>query len=478
MFTDGRPQLGILNLSALTTTELPTDSGVSGGKDASSGLKAPAIVACQPPQTARLDAPADRLREKFLWLLLFAVIIAIRMPGVLRGRFWAEEGAVFFTRAWDLPWYQALVDPYGGYLSLVGNASAILASHVPLTKACYVSTAIALLVQLCPIAIIFLSKDEWLQPRKVFLAAAFLIATIPMCEGVWLNTVGSQYHLNLCVGLILALSVRGGIVGYFHKGLLAIATLTGLGPACILPLYAIRAFLDRSKQRAVECTIIAAGLLTQFVFFWRPEARHVSGSAVVGIDPLLLLNIFFVKHIVSPILGYKEAFDVAGTWMNDYTHGTFNLIPGAVITLLAFGIFAYMILQTRNSATRWLFCSGMGLALISNVATFGERYLSLGVNVNTRYVFGPQILFELTLLSIFASTKGWKSLLSKWFLIWVAIIGAHEYFWVNPSFAEGPSWRSEVRKWQADPSYRIKIWPATWSIQLKPHGGAPDGASP
>jgi hypothetical protein len=430
-------------------------------------INAPA-VAIQSPEAIQSNS-FSRAKEKTLWLLLFAFLIAIRMPGVLRGRFWAEEGAVFFTRAWDWPWYKALVAPYGGYMSLIGNASAIFATHVPLTKACYVSTGIALLVQLCPIAIIFLSKDDWLQDRKIFLAAAFLIATIPMCEGVWLNTVGSQYHLNVCVALILALSVRSGMVGYFHKAILAVATLTGLGPICILPLYAIRAFVDRSRHRAIECAIVAAGLFTQICFFFRPEARHVSNSAVVGIDPLLLLNIFFVKHIVCPLLGFREASDVAGNWMTDYVHGTFNLIPGAVITLLAFAIFAFMILQTKNSATRWLFCAGAGLALLSNVATFGERYLSLGVGVNTRYVLGPQLLFELTLLSIFASTRGWKSLVSKSLLVWIAVIGAHEYFWVNPSFAEGPSWRSEIRKWQANPDYRIKIWPATWSIQLRPH---------
>ena len=114
------------------------------------------------------NTTSNKAKEKSLWFLVFAVLIAIRMPGVLRGRFWAEEGAVFFTRAWDWPWYQALVAPYGGYMSLVGNASAILATHVPLAKACYVSTGIALLVQLCPIAIIFLSKDEWLQTEKSF----------------------------------------------------------------------------------------------------------------------------------------------------------------------------------------------------------------------------------------------------------------------------------------------------------------------
>jgi hypothetical protein len=426
---------------------------------------------CQLPAKSAADASTTTLlKEKIFWLVAFGILIAIRIPGVLHGRFWAEEGAVFFTRAWELPWYQALVAPYGGYLSLVGNASAILATHVPLTKACFVPTAIALLVQLCPIAIIFFCNEEWLRPRKIFLAAAFLIATIPMCEGVWVNTVGSQYHLNLCVALILALPARTGIVGYFHKSILVLATLTGLGPACILPLYFIRAILERSRARTIECMLLAAGLLTQFCFFWRPEARHVSHSAVVGIDPLLLLNIFFVKHIVSPMLGYREACDVAGGWMNDYVHGTFNAIPGALITLMVFGVLTYMILKTRNSATRWLFLSGMGLAILSNVATFGERYLSLGVGVNTRYAFGPQILFELTLLSIYSSTRGWKSLICKCLLIWIAVVGAHEYFWVNPSFAEGPSWRSEIRKWQANPDYQIKIWPATWSIHLKPHG--------
>jgi hypothetical protein len=454
-------------LQLATTTKSSVDSKTSG--DIASPANRDAVTQdshrSAEPSTAGLSADGQ-LYEKFAWLLLFAIVIAVRIPSVLQGRFWAEEGAVFFTRAWDLPWYKALVAPYGGYLSLVGNGSAILASHVPLSKACYVSTAIALLVQLTPIAVIFFSKDAWLQPRKIFLAAACLIATIPMCEGVWLNTVGSQYHLNLCVALILALQVRSGMVGYFHKGILALATLTGLGPACLLPLFAIRAFIDRSRPRLIECVVLTLGLATQFAFFWRPEARHVSGSAVVGIDPLLLLNIFFVKHIISPILGYREAFDFAGTWMNDYTHGTFNSIPGAIACVTFFGVFTFMVLRTKNTATKWLFLSGMALALISNGATFGERYLSLGVGVNTRYAFAPQILFELAFLSIFASTKGWKSLTSKCFLIWVAIIGAHEYFCVNPSFAEGPTWRSEIHKWQADPDYRIKIWPAGWSIRL------------
>ena len=57
-----------------------------------------------------------------------ALAICARMPEiVIKGRFWAEEGDVFFHEAWVLPPMRALFRSYGGYLNLAANIGTLAA---------------------------------------------------------------------------------------------------------------------------------------------------------------------------------------------------------------------------------------------------------------------------------------------------------------------------------------------------------------
>jgi hypothetical protein len=145
-----------------------------------------------------------------LLVALFIVLICARMPDViLHGRFWAEEGRDFFRYAWENPWYRALARPYGGYLNLVANGGTLLAHVlVPLKYAPYVTIAIALFFQACPAIMIITGKAAWLRPRWAVLAALFVLATPPVSEEVWLQTLHSQFHLALCAGIILTMQTE------------------------------------------------------------------------------------------------------------------------------------------------------------------------------------------------------------------------------------------------------------------------------
>jgi hypothetical protein len=145
-----------------------------------------------------------------LLVALFIVLICARMPDViLHGRFWAEEGRDFFRYAWENPWYRALARPYGGYLNVVADGGTLLAHVlVPLKYAPYVTIAIALFFQACPAIMIITGKAAWLRPRWAVLAALFVLATPPVSEEVWLQTLHREFHLALCAGIILTMQTE------------------------------------------------------------------------------------------------------------------------------------------------------------------------------------------------------------------------------------------------------------------------------
>ena len=67
----------------------------------------------------------DRVFVPTIFVLLGAMI-CLRMPDIIAtGRFWCEEGNVFFHNAWVLPAGKALFNPFGGYLNLAANAATL-----------------------------------------------------------------------------------------------------------------------------------------------------------------------------------------------------------------------------------------------------------------------------------------------------------------------------------------------------------------
>ena len=55
-------------------------------------------------------------------------------------------------------------------------------------------------------------------------------------------------------------------------------------------------------------------------------------------------------------------------------------------------------------------------------------------------------------------------------LIWVAMVGVHDFWQPAQIFAHGPEWRLEVAHWRDDPTYEVRVWPefpkGHWTIQL------------
>lgn len=410
-----------------------------------------------------MHPPVSNL-ERTSYLVFFALLLVARLPRVLlEGRFWAEEGRVFFENAWNLPWLDALLVSHAGYLNLTANAAGLLARHLaPLWAAPYVSTGLALLVQCLPAIIIMTSRVDWLRHRAVLAAALLIIATPPHSEEVWLNSICSHYHLTLATALILALEPRRGLVGALHAMVLLLAALSAPMSWVLAPLFVLRAALERSRPRSLQALVVAAGVAAQLLWFYAP----IPGREV-GIAPSLLGALVLAKQVIIPLVPRPLDSMLIGLFSPDFSNAGGPLWPLAVVALL-FMALAWGALRQPRRAPLWFLLAGTIIATGAYAGSLGNKVDALVVFSGGRYAFAPQVLFGLTVLGLAMLLRGRGRLWARAVVIWLLAVGLWAYF---PLFGAGqvqggPPWRPEVQRWQQDHSYALKIWPSGWDMHL------------
>ncbi|MGE5558288.1 MAG: hypothetical protein ACM3WV_06700 [Bacillota bacterium] len=243
------------------------------------------------------------VKHFFLFFLaILALLMFLREPELLlQPRFWAEEGAVYFKTAYDLPWYKSLFMPQQGYYGLFPNLVAIIANLVPLEFAPGIATFFAFLVQLLPFVIIFWGKSSyWDTIWKKVLISLLVLFTWATNE-VWLNTINSQFYLVLTTFLILltdsaATSKKQNIFYYF---MLVLSGLSGVVSTFLTPFFIYRAVKDKNKNAAVQawiitgCAIIQALVILYLALFQGGMGGRFSGIIMSVIMKKLQFNMFW-----------------------------------------------------------------------------------------------------------------------------------------------------------------------------------------
>ncbi len=399
-----------------------------------------------------------------LALLLYAALVVLRMPEiVLKGRFWAEEGTVFFTNAWTLDPVRALLMPVGGYLNLVANGATLAARwSVPVTDAPYVTTTVALLFQLVPPLIVLTARDAWLQPWPVRLAGVALLLVVPGSDEIWLQTLHCQFELAASCGLILALDVpRGGRMAVALV-VLVLAPLCGPGAIALTPLFLLRAVLDRAFGRAVQLGALVSGSAVQMIFFFT-----LGTDRGYTLDPGTILSVVTVKDLVVPFTGLYSSADRVMALQAEVAAG--HVPVGAIVApLVVFGGLTAIIWRAGNRPAFWLLAGAAAAALSAYIGALDGTAALIHTRAGARYAFVP---LSLTALSFLALAAGGNSLW-RWpsaaICVWLLVVGTRAYTHPWQPVSDGPSWHEQVARWQADPAYVMHIWPSPWTVSLAP----------
>lgn len=344
-------------------------------------------------------------------------------------------------------------------MNLVTNLAGLLAYLVPIGAAPYVTSGVALVIHCFPAILVVVARDAWLQSRAVLIAALILIAAPPGTEEVWLNSINSQSVLIVCVGLILALEPRSGHAGALEKFLLALAPLTSPGTWALVPLFFLRAWIDRSWPRAAQGAILLCGTLVQLAFCFDASQRDL------GIGPLLLNAVILVKHVLLPLFGHDQAATLANEVAIFYARSAHVWLLWLVTA--AFVAAGCIVAAKPRQPSLWFFLAAAVVALVSYVSAQNDKLLLVSVAGSGRYAYAPQVLFGLAALSWAVVHAGRTAILARLLVIWMLFVAVHDYFWPSaPDFATGPDWRLQVERWERNPDYRLKIWPRDWTMTL------------
>jgi hypothetical protein len=407
---------------------------------------------------------AEHLPRRYRTLVLVGLLLiaASRSPYVLlHGRFWAEEGTVYFSHMkHGNVWFVAR--PVG-YIFAFCNVATWFAAHVPLERAPLVTAWLSLgVIALLVWAALWL-PSELLPNAGARIAAATLLVVGPLAVPVvWLNSGNAQTYLGILAILVLFVDVGSLGRGKFAAiaAMLGLAGLSGLYSAALAPLFLFGALRERTPRRWVLAGIILLCAVAQLVVV---QMSRAAGDLAQG-----RLNFRGLNVITR---------DVAACHFGTFVFG--NSIATrlrADANTLALVLFAAVVAAVLVSVLAVVPRPQVALLLLA-VFALEECLVLVGTRrgAGGRYVVVPIAI--LMLMSVHAMTTARR----RWAvgaasgLCLVAFVSGCSVFWTaQPSVlrcVRCPEWQQQVRTWRAGRTNALVIWPYStrWTIFLPHH---------
>jgi hypothetical protein len=404
-------------------------------------------------------------------------------------RFWAEEGTVFFARAWTTPWWRMLVAVPLQYLSLYTNlAVALAASLVPLERAPLVTTLAALVAQAVPLVLLATAvAPEWRDGRRYVAMAIVLFGSLS--DEIWLTSLHSHYYFTLVAFVIL---LEPGNVrrtrAVAYAALAGLAGLAGPVPCFLAPLFVRKAVRSRRPADVWQAAALGAATLVQVgVVLANLGARGRSVghllSRGVGPDPGAGIGlaavplIVWTKMIVLPLFGVGAAGAVGDVCEALVRRA--SGVEGAILfaaSAIAAGLWLRWLSAGLPRRLRWPMTGGFVLiATLSILLSLGAKGILLGSAAgSSRYAYVPGVVLLLLLLQnvrrIPGAAPSRQAVVSAALLAFALVAGVARYGETTRRRATWPEWSAEVRAWRNDPRHALRLWPAGWAVRLPPVG--------
>jgi hypothetical protein len=323
-------------------------------------------------------------------------------------------------------------------------------------KAPYFTMLAGLAGQLVPAILVIRSRSTWLQDIRHRCVALLILLLMPTTEEVFLNVMHIQFHLALAVGLIATLHVGiGRRRAWFEGAILFVAPLCGPAAIVFLPLFALRAVVERDNQRWRQFAILSAGAAIQLLFFY-----HSTPLRGAPFDPVNLAAALFIRLPVLALSGLNGADHVGLAAAIGFVNGGPYLYLIAALSLVVFSVLLTTTLKARDDAF-WLLAGAVGVGAVSlgfGILT-GSPYSAFFSIAGPRYNYVPLVLFGLCFLCLATRANLVERRTPRMLLMLMLFVGIVSYLRPLPTYAEGPSWTSEVAAWRANRNYQPRTWP-------------------
>lgn len=421
---------------------------------------------------------------KCIMTIMVIFVAYARLPELLiEPRFWAEEGASYFSYAYNHNWLVNLFSPQYGYNTLYNSIVTSLAAVVPLEYAPAVTTYLAFIVQLS----VSTAAIWWDIPLLDSLTKKFVIALfiqILAYPRIWTTTIGVQYWLCVLSLLILLYNhnAKDRKIFVLQNCLLTMNGLTGILSCILIPAFVLKSVTTKSRRVMTHTAILILCSFVQVAVFLNfYSSKDAALNSRFGDFNLLyvlsktirfLITVpFYERYMFSSPIG--EALEIALRKSLSVITGPaiyspqydFYLLEMFMGLMLIFYLFVLMYKKIRQLDTQLL---AISIFLVTAVST----YFSVNSSGGPRYSFAPSIMIMLLVVGAVNDKTIPKA------LSYIAVILVTLSLTVSLNHYRGnmmggvaydaswPKWKEEIKVWKTDHNYPIGIWPPGWTITL------------
>jgi hypothetical protein len=391
----------------------------------------------------------DTIGFRVVLVLCSIILIALREPALLlHPRLWAEEGCLFYQFALHHSLYEIFTTAHVGYLTFFNSIVSVLQAKIFLIeRAAIVSTYMGFLVQLVPIYIIIFTRHKfWDSPLKkiVYILTVIVVAA----PELWLNTTNSHFIFGLITFLIMVTPCveLPKLQKYFFRILLIVGGLTGPASMLFTPLFLLKAYREKSREKYIQagimsiCALIQAYITVYSVFYNNTYSRLSNHNYTRTLYYYFVDNFSMLPHTstsyLHPIIFYVDLF-----W-----------------GLFMAALFMYLLVKTRRDID--CFISLASLLVVGTFSTLG----SLNMAGSPRYAYIPTCIFmAIIIYEAFGADMLKIKLKLVTSVVLILCLAANIIYYrygmrnvYEPSY---PKWADEVIKWRIDKTYAPKIHP-------------------
>src|SRR5579864_20053 len=395
--------------------------------------------------SARESASARWLGLAVVALLAAGVVISRRPDAFTNPQFYAEDGTVWYSQAYNAGPWSALTIGYQGHYLTQPRLVALLAAPFGPGPAPLIDNICGLLFQIAPVLFLLSRRFDAVVPsRWVRLALGAVYLLLPSNE-LHVTIASAQFHLAVLAMLVVVAAPPRSWYWYaFDAATIALCVLTGGFVYVLLPVTLLWWWLRRHRWTEVLAALQAGGLIVQF--FALAAGRSTSGLDATLHNLLLILSdrIFLAGLFAEE--GHTNVF-LAGL-----PHGT---LIAAGVCLFALAVCVYAALRAPWELRLFaLFGFGVAAAGLAAplVTTTGRQWDIIAITrAGERYFFIAEVAWLALLLWCTASLlRGWLRR-GAWALVGGAMATGLIGMWTYPAFFDY-HWPEAARSIDAAPA--------------------------
>lgn len=348
-------------------------------------------------------ANKNKVIISFLTTLL--IIILRRPDAIINAQFWAEDGVVWFAKAYNEGGLKSLLEPQNGYYQSISKLIAWFSLLFPLKFAPLIFNSFAIVIRALPIALLWSNRFSKIIPsNKAKLAISIIYLILPTIREVHSNITNAHWHLALYAFMIIIAPSAKATAEKIHDIIfMIIAGLSGPFSIILSPIAIIFWWFKRKNVTSFFYVLSFLIFLSATIQLLSVSLTSVSTRSQASLGASIELFIRLISGKLFGVLFLGEKF------VNDIAKSFWLAFP---IFIISIGIILFAVWKSNLELKLLILFSILLLiaALSSPMVSTTNPQWPLMANSSTgaRYFFIPLVTWAITLIWFFSQLQNKK----------------------------------------------------------------------